>query len=361
MQVPGYEELMERVLARVPEGIDKREGSLIWTAVGPVCAELAQGYMELDAALSLAFPDTSSGEYLHSLPRQSGLSRTAARAAVCRGEFTGASGEALTVPSGMRFGVDGIFYKRGDLIEEGAYELICETPGTEGNRASGALLPVDYLENLGSAQITALLVPGLPEESDEELRERLLEQAAAPAFGGNIADYKEKAGALPGVGAVKVEVTPNGGGTVGLCILGADLLPAGAEVVSAVQQAADPEAGAGKGFAPIGHVVTVRAAASREIDVQAELTLSESAQEGPVLQEAEEALEAYLDALRKEWAEQDRLVVRVSQAMMALLAVDGVLDATVKLDGQTVNMELDTDEVPVLGEVSITAAEKETV
>ena len=41
MQVPGYEELMERVLARVPEGIDKREGSLIWTAVGPVCAELA--------------------------------------------------------------------------------------------------------------------------------------------------------------------------------------------------------------------------------------------------------------------------------------------------------------------------------
>src|SRR5699024_8443143 len=147
-------------------------------------------------------------------------------------------------------------------------------------------------------------------------------------FGGNIADYKEKAGALPGVGAVKVEVTPNGGGTVGLCILGADLLPAGAEVVSAVQQAADPGAGAGNGFAPIGHVVTVRAAASREIDVQAELTLSESAQEEPVLQEAEEALEAYLDALRKEWAEQDRLVVRVSQAMMALLAVDGVLDAT---------------------------------
>lgn len=359
MQVPKYEELVARVLARVSGGIDKREGSLIWTAVGPVCAELAQGYAELDAALSLAFPDTSSGEYLDRLARQMGLSREAARAAVCRGSFTDAAGEALAVPAGMRFGAEGIFYRRGDLIQDGVYELICETPGTVGNRTGGTLLPVDYLEGLGTAQITGLMVPGTEAESDEELRTRLLEQAAAPAFGGNIADYREKTAALDGVGAVKVETVPEGGGTVGLCILGEDLLPADSELVAAVQQAADPEAGAGKGFAPIGHKVTVRAASAREVGVTAALTLSEGAQPEQVKQQAEEALEGYFLSLRGEWARQQKLVVRVSQAMLALLSVDGVLDAAVTLDGETVNLELEADEVPVLGEIVTTTAERE--
>ena len=36
---------MEAVLARVSDDVDKREGSLIYTAVAPVCAELAQAYI----------------------------------------------------------------------------------------------------------------------------------------------------------------------------------------------------------------------------------------------------------------------------------------------------------------------------
>ena len=41
MEILSYEELKSRCMAAMPEGIDTREGSLIDTAVGPVCAELA--------------------------------------------------------------------------------------------------------------------------------------------------------------------------------------------------------------------------------------------------------------------------------------------------------------------------------
>ena len=30
-----YEEIMSRILARVPDNLDKREGSMIWNATGP--------------------------------------------------------------------------------------------------------------------------------------------------------------------------------------------------------------------------------------------------------------------------------------------------------------------------------------
>lgn len=40
-----YENILNRVLSRVDNGIDKREGSVIYSAVAPVCAELAQAYI----------------------------------------------------------------------------------------------------------------------------------------------------------------------------------------------------------------------------------------------------------------------------------------------------------------------------
>ena len=37
-----YEEILQRMLGRVPNTIDKREGSLIYTALAPAAAELIQ-------------------------------------------------------------------------------------------------------------------------------------------------------------------------------------------------------------------------------------------------------------------------------------------------------------------------------
>ena len=352
MKIPTYEELMERVLERIPGTIDKREGSLIWTAVGPVCAELCQAYLELSAGLDLAFLDTSAGDYLDRLAKQSGVVRKKASAAVCRGEFTNLEGEAMAVPAGMRFGCGNIFYKRGDMEREGVYQLVCEQTGVEGNLESGELLPVDYLENFGSASITGLIAAGVPEETDEELRQRALEQALQPAFGGNIADYREKVMALGNVGGVKVTPVPSGGGTVRLTLLNPAFQPADGELTAAVQAAADPEPGLGKGFAPIGHKVEVQAAQSRKIAVSGTLTLAEGTLDEAGKKAAEDAIDDYFFNLRKSWDREERLVVRVSQAVMAVLSAEGILDASVTLDGKVSNLELSPEEVPEKGSVT---------
>lgn len=355
MELPEYEELMARVLARMPEDLDKREGSLAWTAAGPLCAELVQGYQELSGGLSLAFWDTSSGEWLDRLAAGCGLVRREAEAAVCRGEFFDLEGAPLNIPAGMRFGLDGLIYRRGDRLEEGVFAMVCETPGLAGNKSSGTLLPVDYLQNLGRAEITALISAGAEAETDDSLRSRIQSRVFAPAFGGNIADYREQTLSLSGVGAVKVEPVPEGGGTVRLWLLGEDLLPAGDELVEAVQAAACPEPGAGRGFAPIGHQVEVKAAVPQEIEAEVTLTLAEGASLSEVKPAAQAALEGYYASLRAGWSGADRLTVRLSGATMALLSVGGVLDAAVRLNGGSANIELLPEEVPVGG--SFTAKE----
>ena len=47
-----YERIMSRVLANVPSNVDKRQGSVIYDAVAPVCSEIAQIYVALDNCLS---------------------------------------------------------------------------------------------------------------------------------------------------------------------------------------------------------------------------------------------------------------------------------------------------------------------
>ena len=43
-----YEEILKRLLAKVPSNVDKREGSVIWDALAPAAAEIAQLYIELN-------------------------------------------------------------------------------------------------------------------------------------------------------------------------------------------------------------------------------------------------------------------------------------------------------------------------
>lgn len=59
-----YEALMERMIDRLPDDIDKRENSVIWNALAPAAAELAQSYIWLDQVFELVFADTAQGEFL---------------------------------------------------------------------------------------------------------------------------------------------------------------------------------------------------------------------------------------------------------------------------------------------------------
>ena len=68
-----------------------------------------------------------------------------------------------------------------------------------------------------------MLIPAEDGDTTDTLREKYYASIDGEAFGGNVADYREKVNAITGVGGVKVYPVWNGGGTVKLTVIASDL------------------------------------------------------------------------------------------------------------------------------------------
>lgn len=150
-----YEALLERMLDRVPEGLDKREGSIIYDALAPAAAEMAQMYLELEVSNNLFFPDTADGEYLERTIAWTGLKRHPAGKAQLGARFYTSGEQPLDIPLGSRFSLGLLHYSAAEKLAPGTYRLESETAGAEGNQYSGALLPIDYIPGLARGRLRA--------------------------------------------------------------------------------------------------------------------------------------------------------------------------------------------------------------
>lgn len=198
------EAILQRMLSKIPDSIDKREGSIIYDTLAPFANELAKFYFELVNKIDLLFADTAVDKYLDRLCNQIGAKRKQATFAIKQGSFYNTDDELMDISVGSRFTCEDLYWIVKSKISTGVYQVQCETAGTIGNSATGSMVPVDYIDNLGTATLTDLLIPGTDAETDETLRERYFETSNNPAFGGNIEDYKQKTKSIEGVGAVKV-------------------------------------------------------------------------------------------------------------------------------------------------------------
>ena len=358
-----YELLLARMIRRVEGwarerhiGIDTREGSLIRTALAPVAVELKLIYIELDEILNEAFADTASRRFLIKRCAERGIVPRDATHATRRGEFN------IDVGTGARFSLNLFNYTTIKKLDDGVYELECETPGAAGTRESGDLIPIDYIDGLEYARLTDVLIPGEDEEGTEHLRQRYFDSLDSQAFGGNVADYREKVGRLPGVGGVKVYPVWDGGGTVKVVFTDNEFSSPSAGLVDAVQTEIDPiqNHGEGKGIAPIGHTVTIAPVDSVSVDIGAKITYQAGWEWEAVKPYIEGVVDQYLKELAESWDKVDwlhdeeaTLVVRISQIEARLLGVTGVLDIQVTtLNGMAQNLTLGADEIPVRGDVT---------
>lgn len=365
-----YRALLEAMLARVPDSLDKREGSMIQTALGAGAYSLEDFYLDLDKVQRGGAIQTAVGEDLDNLAVLANVERYPASPAVRLGVFS-----LDEIPDGARFstidGGDSVNFTAAGRVGPGQYRMICETPGEIGSRYTGPILPITVIPGLDSARITDILVPGDDAEGDEELRQRVISALRERPFGGNVADYKRVVRAMDGVGDLQLYPTWNGGGTVKLSIIGADWMPASQELVGTVQAAVDPppNQGLGYGTAPIGATVTVTAPEAVAVDVSARLTLRTGYTVEQMQPLVESAVGDYLLSVRKTWAEPDadRLTsyscwVYLARVVSAILSVPGVVNAVeVTLNGGTADLQLvetgETQQVPVLGEVSLRAGD----
>lgn len=351
------EVIQDRILARIDDNLDKREGSLIQTAIGPAAAELAQEYIALDGIMTESFADTQTREYLIRRAAERGLAPIPASFAVVHAVFN-----VDTIPVGSRFSCGDFTYIATVKESDRNYRLACETAGSAANGVTGTLLPMVTIEGLTYAQITEVIIPGSDEEETEAFRARYLNSFASQAFGGNRADYIEKALKIPGVGAVKVHRASSisgddntSGGNVRLTILNSDYEIPSAELVDVVKQTFDPEeyTGEGYGLAPIGHHVVVNPATATTCDITMTVTYSDGYSYDDVAGLIEAAVDAYFKNMAEEWANNEALVVRMSYIQNAVIKIEGIIDCVVtRINDSTANLTLDADAIPVRGVIT---------
>lgn len=337
------------MLDRVPSDVDKREGTFIYDALAPAAAELAQLYIELENTSNMSFADTATGEYLARRTAEKGINRNQATKAIRKGVFN------IVVHINSRFSIEGIIYKVIENLTNNESKLECEEAGTIGNIYSGALTPIDFIDGLTTASLTSILIPGEDIEDDETLRKRYYDSLESEAFGGNIADYKEKTVAIAGVGGCKVYPVWNGGGTVKLVIIDSTFNKPTSTLVTDVQTKIDPVANQGKGLglAPIGHIVTVEGVEELVVNIASSVTLVSGYIWSDLLPNINAAVNEYFLSLKKTWDGQSNLVVRISQIESTILRVTGVLDITgTKLNNALTNLILTDKQIPKLGTVT---------
>lgn len=352
-----YDEILKRMLDRVPDDIDKREGSVIYNALAPSAIEMATLYFTLQNIIDLLFPDTSVDVFLDKICDQIGITRKDATYAVRKGLFYNTDNELMDIDIGTRYSANSVAFTATEKISTGIYKMTCETSGTEGNNYVGNLVPIQYIQDLAIVQLTDILIPGEDIETDDELRQRYFETINEKVFAGNIADYKTNTKAIDGIGAVKVIPVWNGGGTVKLTILDSNFDKASNELISVVQEEIDPtQDGSGIGLAPIGHVVTVVTTDNTTINLNTNVTLTDNITLATIKDKIEEVLDDYLLELRKSWEDEESLIVRISQIESRILNLDGVLDiVNTTINGNASNLEILSTNIPVIGEVIVNA------
>lgn len=341
--------ITERALARVSDNIDKREGSIIYDALAPTTTELVNMYIALDMVINEGFADTASYYYLAKRAAERGIYPYGATKAVLKMEIAPITVE-LSV--GERFNLDTLNYAVIEKISNGIYKIECETVGTEGNGRFGTAIPINYIEGLATATITELITPGEDMEDEESFRNRYFSSLNSQSYGGNVADYVNKVNAIAGVGGVKVVRAWDGGGTVKLIIIDSTYSKPSTEFIADIQKEIDPEPGQGYGIAPIGHVVTVTGVEKSTIDISSVITYQDGYSFIDIKTQIESVIDEYFLELARTWADNDNIIVRISQIETRLLNIAGVIDITdTLLNQQAQNITLDMDHIPIRGDV----------
>ena len=340
------ESIKAAILAEAGDSLETREGSFLDSMAGPAAVEIWKVYQAMNAVISIAFPDKSAGGYLDLEGAKYGIARKPGTRARCTMALTGTAG--ATIPAGTVFlTLEGLEFVLLEAVlltggsDTGTAEAV--EIGSAYNVEAGAITRmVQTLTGL-STWTNAAATGGTDPESDAALFERIRDFRSRQATSGNAYHYEQWAMEVAGVGGAKIFPLWNGAGTVKVVLVDADMEPASPEIVAAAAAHIEAER-------PIGATVTVAAAQSLAIHVAAKLTLDGST----TLPEVKAVFEAELDAYLKTLAFRTS-ILRYNQVAYLLLSLPGVLDFTsLTLNGGTGNVSIGAEQVPALGEVTLT-------
>ena len=347
----SFEQILDRTLNNeLLTDMDKREGSIVYDTLAPVCMELADAYVKMDILESQLSLLTATGTNLDNRAYEQGMAREQATQAERIGTFKKYQVDEQTgeyvkdelgnkilidmdIPEGSRFVSpenDSIIYEFIGKDDEDENILRCETYGTVGNEYIGTILPLTAIPDLVEAKITGTHIPAQDTESDDELRTRVINKLNSLSFGGNIDSYIEKVSSIDGVGTCKVFPAWQYNGSVLLSVVDSSYEPITQSFADRIKEEIDPEesSGQGVGFAPIGHYVTITTPIKSNVKVQFHLDLEAGVTAGNVQEECERRIEEYFNSVRHNFSQDNTLGIYRARIIDTIIEIPEVLNIT---------------------------------
>ena len=347
----SFEQILDRTLNNeLLTDMDKREGSIVYDTLAPVCMELADAYAKMDILESQLSLLTATGTNLDNRAYEQGMAREQSTQAERIGTFKKYQVDEQTgeyvkdelgnkilidmdIPEGSRFVSpenDSIIYEFIGKDDEDENILRCETYGTVGNEYMGTILPLTAIPDLVEAKITGTHIPAQDTESDDELRTRVINKLNSLSFGGNIDSYIEKVSSIDGVGTCKVFPAWQYNGSVLLSVVDSSYEPITQSFADRIKEEIDPEesSGQGVGFAPIGHYVTITTPIKSNVKVQFHLDLEAGVTPGNVQEECERRIEAYFNSVRHNFSQDNTLGIYRARIIDTIIEIPEVLNIT---------------------------------
>ena len=285
------EEILSRLLSNISSEFDKSVGSFFYDTQKPLAIELESIYEKLEEILLNGFAATAKGEYLDKKVAEQGLTRKAATYATGTVTVTGNVGSVIS--NGDKVASDTLVFTvtQTKYIESSgtaAVNVICDTPGKQGNVPIGAInhFPVT-ISGLVSVANTESTSGGFDEESDDELRERYFEKVSLPATSGSKYHYVMWAKEVEGVGDAKCIPLWNGAGTVKVIVINADKQAADETLINTVKNHIEVQR-------PIGAEVTVESAVPLHINISVSLNLANGVTTDTAKQKISDSVSSYL-------------------------------------------------------------------
>ena len=362
-------EIEQRILARLPDTLDKTEGSFLWDLTMPTAleeAELVQFWLPL--ALKSSFHMWAKGKYLNYCAYDCGLERLPPTYAY--GNVVVTTTEAVTFPAGFIFSVPSensspaIEFETLEAVScDGAETLTIRVKAVESGTGSNVKhdtitimkTPIRGVENITNPEA---LTGGTVAESDESLRQRIDDYYAGrgASFVGNKKDYETWARMVAGVGYAHCIPTYDGANSVKLVIADANGDPANNEILRAVEKFIF---GTGHDdvnrLAPIG-VAKYEVVAPDLVTINYSLDIKIA--DDFTLEQVEELIRVNLGKFYATLADSENYfaTLRYVAVSKVILETNGVADFKhLRVNGARNNVDFAEDEMPATGEIILTA------
>lgn len=352
LDTPNYTELLEETLSYVPNDIDKRQGSIVHMILASVCMKLEDVLMGSSQLYLQGNPMTATGVNLESIGETIGIFR---KVATQSEGILVIEPSNVIVPNGSRFSTkfteNVVVFKVIQKINyqgKNAYRVRSEEVGYIGNDYIGELLPIDYIQNLTSSILVEVDKAGVEEETDNDLRERIVNKQSQQAFGGNIAYYRELIDSYDYIGGLQVYPVWNGGGTVKLVVVDSRQGLVSTTVLEGLKDEIDPinAEGNGIGKAPIGHKVTITTPTLFNITVTADITMAANSVKEIVEERITEEIAKYIRTVQDNWSIGNiygnyTSTIYQAKILSAIISVPEVINATnIRVNGSSDDLNL---------------------